>query len=81
MYCCYYVASVVSNSAQLQRRQPTRLLHTWDSPGKNTGVDCHFLLCRSKWERPGVVCGAGCLLDPVLNCSDALFILHIILQK
>ena len=24
--------------------QPTRLLHPWDSPGKNTGVGCHFLL-------------------------------------
>ena len=27
-----------------QRRQPTRLLHPWDSPVKNTGVGCHFLL-------------------------------------
>ena len=27
-----------------QRRQPTRLPYPWDSPGKNTGVDCHFLL-------------------------------------
>ena len=26
------------------RRQPTRLPHPWDSPGKNTGVGCHFLL-------------------------------------
>ena len=26
------------------RRKPTRLLHPWDSPGKNTGVGCHFLL-------------------------------------
>ena len=25
-------------------RQPTRLPHPWDSPGKNTGVGCHFLL-------------------------------------
>ena len=24
--------------------EPTRLLHPWDSPGKNTGVGCHFLL-------------------------------------
>ena len=24
--------------------QPARLLYPWDSPGKNTGVDCHFLL-------------------------------------
>ena len=27
-----------------QRRQPTRLPHPWDSPGKITGVGCHFLL-------------------------------------
>ena len=26
------------------RRQPTRFLRPWDSPGKNTGVGCHFLL-------------------------------------
>ena len=26
------------------RRQPTRLLCPWDSPGKNTGVGCHLLL-------------------------------------
>ena len=29
------------------RRQPTRLPRPWDSPSKNTGVGCHFLLqCR-----------------------------------
>ena len=27
-----------------QRQQPTRLPSPWDSPGKNTGVGCHFLL-------------------------------------
>ena len=27
-----------------QRRQPTRLPRPWDSPGKNTGVGCHFVL-------------------------------------
>ena len=36
--------SVVSNSVQPHRQQPTRLLHPWDSPSKNTGVGCHFLL-------------------------------------
>ena len=34
----------MSNSVQLHRRQPTRLPRPWDSPGKNTGVGCHFLL-------------------------------------
>ena len=35
---------VVSDSVQPHRRQPTRLPSPWDSPGKNTGVSCHFLL-------------------------------------
>ena len=34
----------MSNSVWTQRRQPTRLPRPWDSPGKNTGVACHFLL-------------------------------------
>ena len=34
----------MSDSVRPQRRQPTRLLLPWDSPGKNTGVGCHFLL-------------------------------------
>ena len=34
----------MSNSVRSHRWQPTRLLHPWDSPGKNTGVGCHFLL-------------------------------------
>ena len=29
-----------------QELWPTRLLWPWDSPGKNTGVGCHFLLQR-----------------------------------
>ena len=42
--CCCYVTSVMSDSAQPHRRQPTKLPHPWDSPGKNTGVGCHCLL-------------------------------------
>ena len=48
----------MSDSVRPHRRQPTRLAHTWDSPGKNTGVGCHFLLqCMKvksekwKWSR------------------------------
>ena len=45
--CCCKVASVLSDSVQPHRRQPTKLPRPWDSPGKNTGVGCHFLLqCR-----------------------------------
>ena len=34
----------MSDSVGHHRQQPTRLPHPWDSPGKNTGVGCHFLL-------------------------------------
>ena len=37
-------SSVVSYSVRPRRRQPSRLPCPWDSPGKNTGVGCHFLL-------------------------------------
>ena len=42
-YCCC-VASVMSDSLRPHKQLPTRLPHPWDSPGKNTGVGCHFLL-------------------------------------
>ena len=42
--CCCSVASVVSDSVGPHKWQPTRLPHPWDSPGKNTGVGCYFLL-------------------------------------
>ena len=34
----------MSDSLRPHGRQPTRLHCPWDSPGKNTGVGCHFLL-------------------------------------
>ena len=36
--------SCVPDSVRPHRWQPMRLPHPWDSPGKNTGVGCHFLL-------------------------------------
>ena len=36
----------MSDSLQFHGLQPARLLCPWDSPGKNTGVDCHSLLQR-----------------------------------
>ena len=40
----------MSDSVRSYRRQPTRLPRPWDSPGKNTGVGCHFLLQCMKWK-------------------------------
>ena len=42
--CVYVSHSVLSDSMQPHGLWPTRLLCPWDSPGKNSGVDCHFLL-------------------------------------
>ena len=53
----------MSDSVRPHRRQPTRLPRPWDSPGKNTGVGCHFLL-QCKWSRS--VCLT--LRDP-MDCS------------
>ena len=49
-YCYRWVASVMSDSVRPHRLQPNRLLCPWDSPGKNTGMDCHFLLQSWKWK-------------------------------
>ena len=37
-------AKSLSDSVRPHKRQPTRLRRPWNSPGKNTGVGCHFLL-------------------------------------
>ena len=42
----------MSDSLRPHRRQPPRLPHPWDSPGKNTGVGCHFLL---QWGNYGTI--------------------------
>ena len=41
----------MSDSVQPHRQQPNRLLCPWDSPGKNTGVGCHFLLQTTQGNR------------------------------
>ena len=67
--CCCWVASVVSDSVRPHRRQPTRLAHPWDSPGKNTGVGCHFLLqCMKVKSESEVVQLCPTLSDP-MDCS------------
>ena len=56
----------MSDSVWLQRRQPTRLHHLWDSPGKNTGVGCHFLFQCMKVKRESEVAqSCPTLRDPM----------------
>ena len=68
------------------RRQPTRLPHPWDSPGKNTGVGCHFLLQCMKVKSENEVAQScptlsnpmGCmtLCDPT-DCNTLGFPVHL----
>ena len=67
--CCCCVASVVSSSVRPQRRQPTRLPHPWDSPGKNTGVGCHFLLQCMKVKSESEVAQSCPTLSNPMDCS------------
>ena len=67
--CCCCIASVVSNSVRPHRQQPTRLPHPWESPGKNTGVGCHFLLqCMKMKSESEVIQLCPTLSDP-MDCS------------
>ena len=67
--CCCYVASVMSDSVRPHRQQPTRLPHPWDSPGKNTGVGCHFLLrCMKVKSENEITQSCSTPSDP-MDCS------------
>ena len=51
------------------RWQPAMLPHPWDSPGKNTGVGCHFLLqCMKVKSESEVSQSCPTLRDP-MDCS------------
>ena len=67
--CQCQVTSVVSDSVRPHRRQPTRLPRPWDSPGKNTGVGCRFLLqCMKVKSESEVAQSCPTLSDP-MDCS------------
>ena len=54
---------------QPHRRKPTRLPHPWDSPGKNTGVGCHFLLQCMKVKSEREVTQSCPTLSNPMDCS------------
>ena len=70
----------MSDSVQPHRRQPTRLPHPWDSPGKNTGVGCHFLLqCMKVKSESKLAQSCPTLRDP-MDCSPPGSSIHGIFQ-
>ena len=52
-----------------RRRHPTRLPRPWDSPGKNTGVGCHFLLQCMKVKSESEVAQSYPTLSDPMECS------------
>ena len=63
------VTSVVSDSVRPHRQQPTRLPRPWDSPGKNTGVGCHFLLQCMKVKSESEAVQSCLTLSDLMDCS------------
>ena len=59
----------MSDSVRPHRRQPTRIPHLWDSPGKNTGVGCHFLLQCMKEKSESEVTQLCLTFRNPMDCS------------
>ena len=62
------------------RRQPTMLTCPWDSPGKNTGVGCHFLLQCMKVKSESEVAQSCPTPSNPMDCSLPGFSVHGIFQ-
>ena len=59
----------MSDSVRPHRQKPTRLPCRWDSPGKNTGVGCHFLLQCMKVKSESEVAQSCLTLSDPMDCS------------
>ena len=71
----YRYAAAAAKSLQLcptvrpHKQQPTRILCPWDSPGKNTGVGCHFLLQCMKVESESEIAQSRPTRSDPMDCS------------
>ena len=70
----------MSDSVRPHRRQPTRLPRSWDSPGKNTAVGCHFLLQCMKVNSESEVAQSCPTLHNPMDCSPPGSAVHGIFQ-
>ena len=70
----------MSDSVRPHRRQPTTLPHPWDSPGKNTGVGCHFRPQCMKMKSESEVAQSGPTLRDPMDCSPPGSSVHGIFQ-
>ena len=70
----------MSDSVRPPRRQPARLCRPWDSPAKNTGVGCHFLLQCMKVKSESKVTQSCLTLSDPMDCSLPSSSVHGIFQ-
>ena len=70
----------MSDSVRPHRRQPIRLPRPWDSPGKNTGVGCHFLFQCMKVKSESEVAQSCPTLSNPMDCSPPGSSIHGIFQ-
>ena len=70
----------MSDSVRPHRRQPTRLFRPWDSPGKKTGVGCHFLFQCMKMKSESEVAQSCPTLRNPMDCSPPGSFVHGIFQ-
>ena len=71
---------IVSDSVRPHRRLPTRLPRPWDSPGKNTGVGCHFHLQCMKLKSESEIAQLCPTLSDHMDCSPPGSSVHGIFQ-
>ena len=64
------------DSVRPHRRQPARLPCPWDSPGKNSGVGCHYLLQCMKVQSESEVAQSCPTLSNPMDCSLAGSSIH-----
>src|SRR5574342_359171 len=70
----------MSDYVRPHRRQPTRLRRPWDSPGKNTGVGCHFFLQCMKVKSESEVAQSCLTLSDPMDCRPPGSSIHGIFQ-
>ena len=71
----------MSDSVSPHRQQATRLPHPWDSPGKNTGVGCHFLLQCMKVKSESKVTKSCPIPSDSMDCTLPVSSIHGIFQE
>ena len=83
---CFPTAAAAAKSLQSCQTlrphwwKPTRLPRPWDSPGKNTGVGCHFLLQCMKVKSESEVVQLCPTLSNPMDCSPPGSSVHGIFQ-